>query len=119
MPVVAGTVASRKPGQGSCKGKGLFPSPEESQGEDEGKGKQGKGIAMTNRSNTCTYGTSGCRGIIAEGESRLAGSAKQITDQLVARRKEKRKADCAHIINVVKQTLLNQRDACYEDAFQT
>ena len=39
--------SSPRAGQGSRKGKGLFPSPEESQGKHEGKGNQGKGKAMT------------------------------------------------------------------------
>ena len=63
-------------------------------------------------------GTAICHGIIAEDEPRLASSTNTIRT-LVGIWKEKRKADGAQYINVVKQTLVSQRDASYEDAFQT
>ena len=54
-----------------------------------------------------------CRGLAQPGKVR------KITEQVVEIRNEKRQAVGAQYINVVKPTLMSQRDAYYEDVFQT
>ena len=113
---------------GSLDGKGLSPSPEESQGADIGKSSPGthtartpeeakearnrrqQRIVMTSLFKMCKY-----RGL----QDAMVSSQRTSPAWQAPHNHRTIEADGAQYINVAKPTLMSQRDAYYEDAFQT